>query len=150
MSNDSGYSKIRPRRGTASQWYQANTILAEGEIGVEYPDTGLGTGQVKMKIGDGSTAWNDLEYAINPTIAHAIYGGTPEISNDIWIRSGTNEEWAAEDPVLGNGEIIYDRTVNSIIVGDGVHKFSELTYIASSNILLGDLILDFGDEDEID
>lgn len=57
------YYKIRPRGGTASQWTTANPILAEREIGFEYPDGGLGTGLVKMKMGDGVTHWNDLPYA---------------------------------------------------------------------------------------
>lgn len=47
---------IQHRRGTASQWTTANTVLAAGEIGVE-----LDTGQ--FKIGDGTTAWAGLDYA---------------------------------------------------------------------------------------
>lgn len=43
------------RRGTASQWTSANTVLAAGEFGVE-TDTG------QFKIGDGTTAWNSLPY----------------------------------------------------------------------------------------
>lgn len=56
------YARIRPRRGTATQWATANPILVEGEIGIEVPDTGVGTGLVKMKFGDGVNAWNDLPY----------------------------------------------------------------------------------------
>lgn len=58
------FAKIRPRRGTATQWTTANPILAEGEIGIEVPDSGVGTGIVKMKFGDGVTAWNDLPYGV--------------------------------------------------------------------------------------
>lgn len=57
------YYKIRPRSGTATQWATANPILAEREIGYEVPETGFGTGPVRMKMGDGVTAWNDLAYA---------------------------------------------------------------------------------------
>jgi hypothetical protein len=46
---------IQLRRGTAAQWTTANSILASGEIGVE-TDTG------KHKVGDGSSAWNTLNY----------------------------------------------------------------------------------------
>ena len=146
MSTD--YSKICPRRGTAALWAQYNPVLAYAEIGVEYPDSGLGTGEIKIKIGDGSTPWNDLAYGINPSIAHAIYGGTPESSNDIFLRQGSYTEWINRDPVLGNGEIIYDKTNNSIIIGDGVHKFSELSYIKASALVIDDLDFDVGDEDE--
>lgn len=57
------YVKIRPRRGTAGQWTSANPVLAEGEIGYEVPDAGVGTGVSRIKIGDGSTAWSELPYA---------------------------------------------------------------------------------------
>lgn len=57
------FYKIRPKSGTAQQWSTANPVLGEREIGYEYPSGGLGTGIVKMKMGDGVTAWNDLPYA---------------------------------------------------------------------------------------
>lgn len=60
-----GYAKLRPRRGTASQWRNANTLLNEGELGIEVPETGVGTGKSKIKIGDGYTRWNDLPYAVD-------------------------------------------------------------------------------------
>ena len=44
------------RRGTASEWTAANTVLATGEVGFE-TDTG------RFKIGNGSTAWNSRPYA---------------------------------------------------------------------------------------
>lgn len=47
--------QIQLRRGTAAQWVADNPTLAEGEIGLEN-DTKL------AKLGDGVTAWNDLEY----------------------------------------------------------------------------------------
>lgn len=60
------YAKIRPRRGTATEWSTANPILAEGEIGIEVPDDGVGTGLVRIKFGDGATAWDDLPYGVSP------------------------------------------------------------------------------------
>ena len=49
--------KWQNRRGTASAWTTANPILDAGEVGVE-TDTG------KFKIGDGTTQWNTLDYAV--------------------------------------------------------------------------------------
>lgn len=46
---------IQIRRGTAAQWTTANTVLADGEMGYE-KDTS------KFKFGDGTTAWNALDY----------------------------------------------------------------------------------------
>jgi len=47
--------QIQFRRATAAQWTAANTILAEGELGLE-------TDTTFYKIGTGSTAWNSLAY----------------------------------------------------------------------------------------
>lgn len=47
---------IQLRRGTASLWTSTNPILNSGEWGYE-TDTGL------IKIGDGLTVWNSLDYA---------------------------------------------------------------------------------------
>lgn len=60
------FAKIRPRRGTALQWETANPILAEGEIGIEVPNDGVGTGEVKIKFGDGVKTWTDLPYGVEP------------------------------------------------------------------------------------
>ena len=59
------YVKLRPRRSTRSQWEYANPILSEGEMAVEVPDTGVGTGLVNFKFGDGVTPWNNLPYGFN-------------------------------------------------------------------------------------
>lgn len=48
-------TEIRFKRGTAAAWTSANTVLGPGEIGYE-TDTG------RTKVGDGSTAWNSLNY----------------------------------------------------------------------------------------
>lgn len=48
--------RIQFRRGTAAAWTAANPVLATGEPGFE-TDTG------KFKLGDGTTAWVDLDYA---------------------------------------------------------------------------------------
>lgn len=47
--------RIQLKRGTAAAWTASNPTLADGEFGWE-KDT------KKWKIGDGVTAWSDLEY----------------------------------------------------------------------------------------
>jgi len=49
---------IQLRRATAAEWTAANSVLAEGELGAE-KDT------LKVKMGDGITAWNLLSYAFS-------------------------------------------------------------------------------------
>jgi hypothetical protein len=51
-------TRMQQRRGTAAQWTAANPILSAGEIGFE-TDTG------QFKIGDGTTAWQDISYFKN-------------------------------------------------------------------------------------
>lgn len=48
-------SNIKLRNGTSDKWTTSNPILLKGEIGIEI-DTH------KIKIGDGATNWNDLQY----------------------------------------------------------------------------------------
>jgi hypothetical protein len=47
--------QIQLRRATASEWTAANPVLAVAEMALE-------TDTNQFKIGDGSTAWNSLEY----------------------------------------------------------------------------------------
>lgn len=140
------YSKIRPRRSTATEWSIINPVLLEGELGIEVPDIGVGKGLSKFKIGDGYTQWNDLPYAFDANAAQAIYGGTPSVSHDICLRSGTTDQWEIDNPILKVGEIVYDRTLHAFKCGDGEHSFTELDYIGYTWSM--DQDYDFGDIDE--
>ena len=46
---------VQHKRGTAAIMTANNPVLAAGEIGIE-------TDTLRIKIGDGSTAWNSLSY----------------------------------------------------------------------------------------
>jgi hypothetical protein len=140
------YATIRPRRSTATEWSIVNPVLKEGEIGIENPDTGIGTGLCKFKLGDGYTSWNDLPYAFNASAAQAIYGGTVSVFHDICLRSGTSDEWEIENPVLKLGEIVFDTTKSAFKCGDGEHAFNDLAYIGYSWEMEEDY--DFGDIDD--
>lgn len=59
---------ILMKRATPSRWTQLNTVLGEGEPGYE-----IGTG--KVKIGDGSTPWTELDYFI-PQPDDVVSGAT--------------------------------------------------------------------------
>lgn len=60
---------IQMRRGTSAVWVSVNPILAAGEIGVE-SDT------LKIKIGDGVTAWNSVAYYMGATGPAGATGAT--------------------------------------------------------------------------
>ena len=141
------YAKLRPRRSTTTEWNMINPILMEGELGIEFPDSGIGTGLCKFKIGDGVKKWNELPYAFNAAAAGAIYGGNVYTYNDICLRTGTTAEWESSNPLLQLGEIAFDLTKNAIKIGDGEHPFRQLQYIGygwemDENYDFGDLDID--------
>jgi trimeric autotransporter adhesin len=86
-------TQIQIRRGTAAQWTSTNPTLASGEQGYE-TDTG------KMKIGNGSTAWNSLAYAIT--------GATGTVTS---ITAGTG---LSGGTITGTGTIAIDSTVATL------------------------------------
>lgn len=135
MSVVSSFAKIRPRRGTLSAWSLEDPILEEGEIAMEVPDSGVGTGISKMKVGDGIHKYTELPYSLDGTSAASIIGGSVTSFNMIQIRSGTNPEWAELDPVIATNEIVYDQTYNSIKIGDGTSRYSELSFINAGGIV---------------
>lgn len=51
--------RIQLRRGSEAFWESENTILFPGEPGVEM----LNGHPSRMKIGDGKTPWNELQYS---------------------------------------------------------------------------------------
>jgi hypothetical protein len=73
------------RRGTASQWSTANTVLAAGEIGFAY-DTKI------FKIGDGSTAWNSLK-----SISEQALPVQTSNTGKFLTTDGTAASWATVD-----------------------------------------------------
>lgn len=50
-----GYTRIQVRNDPSHLWTLANPVLASGELGAE-------TDTRKLKLGDGTTPWNDLPY----------------------------------------------------------------------------------------
>lgn len=58
-------SKITMRSDTASNWSSSNPVLAKGEYGFD-------TTNKAVKVGDGSTSWNNLDY-VGVTYHHFVY-----------------------------------------------------------------------------
>ena len=81
--------RIQLRRGKAAFWADENPVLHHGEPGYE-TDTG------RLKIGDGETFWNELEYFggdlsdlpddsalaihINSATPHPVYDDGPSLA----------------------------------------------------------------------
>lgn len=86
-------TQIQIRRGTASQWTSANPVLASGEWGWE-TDTNKG------KVGNGSSAWNSLAYAVT-----GASGTVTSITAGTGLSGGT---------ITSTGTIAIDSTVATL------------------------------------
>ena len=58
-------SFLRPRRGKKATAISQGLVLKRGEFFVEVPDSGVGTGVGKIKMGDGSTSYTNLPYLVS-------------------------------------------------------------------------------------
>ena len=61
------YPAVRFKRGTKKEALDANPILKDGELFVEYPDSGIGTGPGAIKLGNGKDTYDKLSYFIDGT-----------------------------------------------------------------------------------
>jgi len=75
--NDTDYAVLPIKYNTKDGWTTDNPILANGEMGIEW-ETAIGEGAVCIKLGNGTTAWNDLEYASTGRLKEII---EPETEN---------------------------------------------------------------------
>ena len=118
-------AKIKFRRDTAAAWTGANPTLAQGEPGFEH-DTGL------LKIGDGETPWNTLDYSSGSN-------GSLTSTSSISIETGDADRWfirlrredSEQNPEFKGVTVLstnYDSGGNAIVVaqldlgqsGDGI------------------------------
>ena len=59
QTNNQLRTRIVLRNDSTSAWLASKTqVLLRGEVGIEFLDTG----KVKMKVGDGTTTWENLPY----------------------------------------------------------------------------------------
>lgn len=117
--NEDNYTRIRLRRDTASNWSDANPILALGEAGYE-TDTRL------LKVGDNSTEWNNLEY-IKVENSSIDFPDPPDVSltiADSAINEGNNRiicnlSNSEKLNIVGTGgiEVTYNNSYKSLIFG---------------------------------
>lgn len=112
------------RRGTASQWTSANPTLGAGEPGFE-SDTG------KLKIGDGSTAWNALAYATGSIAIGNVTGLGTGVATFLATPSSANLASAVTDET-GSGSLVFATsptlTTPVITQGTDTPSFSSNAY----------------------
>ena len=105
---------IQVKRGTASSWTSANTVLAAGEIGFE-------TDTKKMKVGDGSTAWTSLGYTATDGDISGVTAGTG--------LSGGGNSGAV---TITNSMATAIDAKGDLVVGTGADAFSRLAIGATN------------------
>jgi hypothetical protein len=133
---------IKIKRAISTRWSQVNPILSAGELGLE-SDT------ARLKVGDGSSSWNTLEYLYvdpSPIDDDITYGRRNGEWVDIYntanlqLSMGTYSEVNSYIPL--SGEPIYDSTNKVVYIGDGstvrgnlignVSKFAEIASVPLS------------------
>ena len=64
---------IQLKRGITDDWSSQNPVLSDGQVAVVRTvfDTMTNTYNARLKIGDGKTAYNDLEFAVPDTAIYA-------------------------------------------------------------------------------
>lgn len=133
------YYRMAQRSDTASNWAQENPVLLTGEIGYE-------TDTNKVKIGDGSTAWNTLPYFTSgggsvswdditgkPTIPAPANDGTLSITIDGVTHKFTANQKEDIDIVFttGGGGAIYN-SGNGVNVDNDNHTISADTNVMAT------------------
>lgn len=111
-------SKIQIRRGLSSDWSSHNPVLSSGEFGIE-------TDTKKLKIGDGSTSYNSLDYFVPFNLSELLdVSDSNPNSNDFISYDSNNTEWVFRSlnstdvfPInlLSSGDSIKDSSNNSIL-----------------------------------
>lgn len=115
-------TQIQLRRGTASQWTSANPVLAAGEQGWE-SDTN------KVKIGNGSSAWNSLSYAVtgaSGTVTSVVAGtgltgGTITSTGTIAIDTSVTAD-------LSTAQTFTNKTLTAPIINLSINAQTGTTY----------------------
>jgi hypothetical protein len=128
------YKKILFRRDTSANWANSNPVLSAGEIGLE-------TNTNKIKLGNGSTAWNSLTYFygtldnsnINDigdvTITSAQTGDVLRWNGTAWIN----------DPINLGTDTVGDY-VQSIVAGTGVTLSNNSGEGATPTVAIGQAV----------
>ena len=123
--------QIQMRRGLSGDWTTADPTLAAGEWGLE-------TNTDKFKIGDGSTAWTNLDYSslgvgtAGGTFAGTVNFGADGTGQDVNFYSGTagdHMKWDASEEQL---VITGTNAAVALHVADGNALFADDVTITGS------------------
>jgi len=142
-------NRIQLRRDTAANWEDADPTLAAGEVGVDLTNR-------KIKIGDGSTKWTDLDYwddqEPNPfdgsynslTGKPTLFSGSySDLTNKPSLFSGSYNDLTNKPtiPDLGNvGQHVLPSTDNTYDLGSPTKQWRDI-FVSEGSIYIGDVKL---------
>ena len=114
---------LQLKRGTAARWRELNLVLEAGEPGFVLDEN-------KLKIGDGSTAWNDLPYIGESSVVNAsTHYDFPSIGREDVIYKAESEkllyQWNTTDlkyEIVGKVEASGDLADIEVINGGGANN----------------------------
>ena len=122
-------TKIQLRHDSSNKWVEVNPILLPGEIGIEL-DT------KKFKIGDGSTDWNNLQYAVSGSGG----GSSVEVDGNTIILNtdGTISSNAVIDQNIGNAKTWTGTLAEYNLIKE---KDAETLYYITDDIVEADTVI---------
>jgi hypothetical protein len=105
-------TRMQQRRGTSTQWTNADPVLAAGEIGVE-------TDTNQFKLGDGVSVWSDLSYFQNlgdlgSSLDDYILLSTKGVANGVATLDGSGQIPSSQLANIINGAPAALDTLNEI------------------------------------
>jgi hypothetical protein len=145
-------TQIQVRRDTSGNWAAQNSVLATGELGFVTDPTGANVG--RFKIGDGSTNWNSLPYAVD---ASKISGTT--LSTSVTTATGITSVGTlgslsvtgttTSGTFSGNGASLTNLNAANIsgnvpILNGGTGATTGLTVLSGSSISTGTINVLYG------
>jgi hypothetical protein len=132
--------RIQVRRDTATNWTSANPTLASGELGYE-------TDTAKIKLGDGSTAWTSLAYALgtgaqtqSDVLDDLDALGPPTADSEFIVATGAGafayESGETARISLGLGYITSTASASTVSVANQITNFGQasLNYTLARNV----------------
>lgn len=112
-------TKILHRNDTTTNWESSNPTLAKGEFGIEWVTNGSATveGACRVKVGDGYTKWNDLNYFGGDAIKISTTGS----GNSVVSVTSSTDDLGVTTYTLGLGNRLTgsNLTADQILLGNG-------------------------------
>jgi hypothetical protein len=118
--------RFQLRRDTAANWTSANAVLALGEPGVE-------TDTLKVKVGNGVSAWNSLAYSISQDFNDLT--NTPTTIAGYGITDALALSALSVTQTDGGSDLTYDNTTGEFTFTASAPAFHGFSYNANGRLL---------------